>query len=63
MEIVNLLILITASVATGLWTKQKLKKLNQMKIEIVDENAPMDSASLLHLAEESEELNYYSQVL
>ena len=31
-----------------------------MKIEIVDENTPMDSASLLHLAEESDELNYYS---
>ena len=25
MEIVNILILITASVATGLWTKRKLK--------------------------------------
>lgn len=52
MEIVNLLILITATVATGVWTKRKLKKLKQMKIEIVDENLPMDSASLLHLAEE-----------
>ena len=31
-----------------------------MKIEIVDENTPMDSASLLHLAEETDELTYYS---
>jgi hypothetical protein len=31
-----------------------------MKIEIVDENTPMDSASLLLLAEESDELTYYS---
>lgn len=63
MEIINLIILIAAIATTGIWTKKKLKKLQEIKIEISDENSPMDSASLLNMAEESDELAHLALVL
>jgi hypothetical protein len=63
MELVNLIILLTVTISVAIWIQKKLKKLKQMKVEIVDENTPMDSASLLHLAEEADEITYYSTVL
>lgn len=52
MEIVNILILIFSSVVTLVWTRKKLKKLTSMKVEIVEENQPLDEASLNQLADE-----------
>lgn len=62
MEIINIMIIFSTSLICIMWSLRKKKELENMKVEINEENIPIDINNKKTIIEEQEDLIYVSEI-